>query len=382
MEPDQLSSLLNEIEQLRTGIDSIQCEHPYRLNVIEELHINENGHSRILCRLLQYRSQNGTYDFLNSLLSYINITEKKNFPLKVVNPIITQEEERIDLWIRDREGGFAIILENKVCGAGDQSKQLYRYIQKTKKHGFKDEQIYVIYLPPNDYGEPSDDSWNGLKKQYEDRYARLSFQQNILLWLENDILPNIKYKDNLLLTAVIQYIDYLKIYFNLNMDKNMQDTNAFFDKFYNLSPDSELKAKALDEKIEEYQSLLNKLYAYRQQLEEEFTAKGIEKIKQKLNELQNNTKLKHTNYDLGGVQFSFEGDSYILFFGKNGNGWYVQIEKSLESKDKTLKDNIWDKVYRNTKELPRYSGNWCAYNYFTNIEDAIKIFDVVLRKFI
>ena len=36
---------------------------PYHLNVIDELHINENGHSRILTKLLQYRS------FLNCLCS-------------------------------------------------------------------------------------------------------------------------------------------------------------------------------------------------------------------------------------------------------------------------------------------------------------------------
>lgn len=377
-----MEKVIRELETLLQEIRFLQRTRPYHLNVIEELHINENGHSRILCKLLQYRSQDGTYEFLNSFLSYINVLEKKTFPPKVINPIITQEEERIDLWIRDRKGGFAIILENKVCGAGDQSKQLYRYIQKTKKHGFKDEQIYVIYLPPNDYGEPSDDSWNGLKKQYEDRYVRLSFQQSVLLWLEKYILPNIRQKDNLLLTAVVQYIDYLKIYFDLNMDKNMQDTNAFFDKFFGLSSDSDSKAKALDEKIEEYQSIINKLYAYRQQLEDEFTNKGIELIQQRLNELKGNSNLKLTDHDLGGVQFSFEGDSYILFFGKNGNGWYVQIEKSPDSEDRNLTDSIWNKVYRNTRELPRYSRNWCAYNYFSSIDEAIKIFDVVLKKFI
>ena len=72
MESDQLSSLLHEIEHLRSSIDSVQCKYPYRLNVIDELHINENGHSRILSKLLQYRSESGQYIYLESLLSYIN----------------------------------------------------------------------------------------------------------------------------------------------------------------------------------------------------------------------------------------------------------------------------------------------------------------------
>ena len=44
---------------------------PYHLNLIDELHINENGHSRILCKLLRYKSQSGEYVVLQSLLAYI-----------------------------------------------------------------------------------------------------------------------------------------------------------------------------------------------------------------------------------------------------------------------------------------------------------------------
>ena len=32
---------------------------PYQLNVIDELHINENAHSRILLKLLQYQTRKG-----------------------------------------------------------------------------------------------------------------------------------------------------------------------------------------------------------------------------------------------------------------------------------------------------------------------------------
>ena len=146
MEVDQLSSLLKEIECIWHAIDGLQCEHPYRLNVIDELHINENGHSRILTKLLQYRAADGTYVFLESLLHYINAKKKTNFPNKVVKPDITQEEERIDLWVRDKD--FAHIFENKACGAFDQDTQLFRYIKRSEDHGYKDEQIYVIYPLP------------------------------------------------------------------------------------------------------------------------------------------------------------------------------------------------------------------------------------------
>ena len=33
---------------------------PYNINIIDELHINENAHSRILCKLLLYGQDAGT----------------------------------------------------------------------------------------------------------------------------------------------------------------------------------------------------------------------------------------------------------------------------------------------------------------------------------
>lgn len=82
----------------------------YHINVIEELHINENGHSRILCKLLQY-TNGGVYVFLESFLELVK-TKNKNFTIKEVGqPDITQEKRRIDLWVRGNN--YAIIFENK-----------------------------------------------------------------------------------------------------------------------------------------------------------------------------------------------------------------------------------------------------------------------------
>ena len=126
------NKLLREVELL-------EIKHPYHLNIIDELHINENAHSRILCKLLQYRADNGCYEFLQSLLSFINEKyqrdDSKDFFSKVHinNPTITQEVERIDLWVKEK-GEYAIIFENKVCGATDQDTQLCRYIEKTKRY--------------------------------------------------------------------------------------------------------------------------------------------------------------------------------------------------------------------------------------------------------
>lgn len=114
---------------------------PYHINIIDELHINENGHSRIFLKLLQYQNEQGEYTFLHSLLHYINVhSHSASFPrIEIKKPHLTQEEARIDLWLRDWESGYAIIFENKACDAVDQEEQLSRYIDKTIAEGFSKE---------------------------------------------------------------------------------------------------------------------------------------------------------------------------------------------------------------------------------------------------
>ena len=127
---------------------------PYHLNLIDELHINENGHSRILYKLLEYCDPDGDYIFLKSLLKYIAKNCEAFEKICVTNPEITQEQCRIDLWVRDRAGGYAIIFENKVYNATDQAAQIARYIECTQGNGYPLDKIFVIYMPQKDDKNP------------------------------------------------------------------------------------------------------------------------------------------------------------------------------------------------------------------------------------
>lgn len=179
----------------------------YHINVIEELHINENGHSRILCKLLQY-SNGGGYVFLESFLNLIK-TKNKNFTIKEVGqPDITQEKRRIDLWVRGNN--YAIIFENKVCNAADQDTQLQRYIEITEEH-CPLENIYIVYMPENEK-EPADYSWGNYKDIFKDRYVCMRFNNIILDWLQNLLKSRIVdwEKEVELYTAITQYTEYLK----------------------------------------------------------------------------------------------------------------------------------------------------------------------------
>ena len=206
------------IERYKSLYRKLKSDLPYHLNVIDELHANENAHSRIFAKLLQQKTIENRYEILESFVEYLT-EQKANFlqNIKVENPKITQEEKRIDLWIRDKT--YAIIIENKIHYATDKERQLERYIQKTREEGFRDEQIFVIYLSP-EAEEPNEQSWGECKNEFQDRYFNLSFCDNILQWLKEKVLPNIRLKDLFLRSAIEQYIDHLGGMFDLRTINN------------------------------------------------------------------------------------------------------------------------------------------------------------------
>lgn len=209
-----VNKTLNRIDSCIKRYKELQEGSPYHLNVIEELHANENAHSRILAKLFQYRNDNGEYTILKSFIMYVQECNKdKDFVnIKINNPHITQEEERIDIWIR--ESNYAIIIENKVYEAGDQESQIARYIDKTKQCHYNDEQIFVIYMP-SIARETSNQTWGNYKSRYQRRFAIVSFCEDVIYWLKNKVLPNLTLKEIYLKSAIEQYIDYLERYAGL-----------------------------------------------------------------------------------------------------------------------------------------------------------------------
>jgi hypothetical protein len=67
---------------------------------------------------------------------------------------------------------------------------------------------------PSDEHEPADYSWQynnvDYKESFKDRYVNLSFKSHILPWLKEEILPNCIIKEELLISAIKQYIDHLE----------------------------------------------------------------------------------------------------------------------------------------------------------------------------
>ena len=372
----QYSELLKIGELLCRTYESEKLKLPYHLNIIDELHINENGHSRILMRLFSYRNEKGEYEFLRSFIDYIQSnTHSEEFKrIKIEIPSITQELQRIDLWVRDKL--YAIIFENKVYEAVDQDAQLHRYIEKTKDDGYNINDIFVIYLPQN-YHEPNEQSWGEYKEAFESRFAIIPFQDDIIRWLKEHVLPNIRYKDQYLFSAVTQYIDYLEGLFGLRTINRrlFMNLEKLFDEQFELSNCSSDKQRMdiLNEKISDFESITNQMRI----LKNKYRQNIIESWKV---DLKNRYPyLKECNFDgkFVGVDIKFYGKIIHVFVHYDSTGLYCQVEydRNLPKEERMIANtHVMD-----LKDILTNRPNQdCIWKYF-NIDDVDGVYNCFLE---
>ena len=352
---------------------------PYHLNIIDELHINENGHSRILMRLFCYRNENGEYVFLKSFVDYIKSnTHSEEFnKIIICNPIITQEIQRIDLWVRDKS--YAIIFENKIYDAVDQDAQLHRYIKKTKEAGFNENNIFIIYMPQR-YHEPCEQSWGEYKNNFESRFVILSFQDDILKWLKEFVLPNIKYKDQYLLSAVIQYIDYLEGLFSIRtINKSLvMNLEKLFDEQFELSTCSSDKERMelLNEKISDFESIINQI----RNLKNKYRQKIIDSWKEDIKHRYPMLKQSTIEGILVGVVINYFGKSLHVIISTDSQ-LYCQVEYDKELPEE--EQRIADSPVMNLKDIltnkPNQKQLWKYFN-IDDVEGVYKCFIEVIER--
>ena len=206
----KFSHSINLLDKFSIVYDNEINKLPYRLNLLDDLSTNENAHSKFLIRLLQHQPA------LINFLTFIN-NESENFTFDVSivkKPILTYEKLRIDGLIKENNK-YAIIIENKIHNAVEQEHQIGRYINKCKSIGFSVEQIFVIYLTRTEKDGHSEQTWGNeySLENFNKRYSKLSYKSKILPWLES-YLATLSPKEDLIKSAVVQYIDHLKHFFN------------------------------------------------------------------------------------------------------------------------------------------------------------------------
>jgi len=202
-----IKNLLKFLVEFREIYDTEKFDLPYHINLIDELHADENAHSRIFAKLLRYEEK-GKYPFLEKFLNDVC-----DFNLSIEKPEVKNVDScgRIDIPIFDKK--YVVVIENKVTDkAPDQNVakggQLARYIETIKENYSRDiDEIYVIYTPKNKR-EPSDDCWKNkddfsYKEGFKCRFRSLSYKDCIYPWLKNKIQPTIvDSKDKYLSSAI------------------------------------------------------------------------------------------------------------------------------------------------------------------------------------
>ena len=377
----EYKKLLSFVDIFKSTLKQESLSLPYHINLIDELHINENGHSRVLLKLLQFRNGKGEYEILQSLLEYIRQhTHSTAFSdIEIKRPLLTQEEERIDLWLRDNSTGFAIIFENKVYDAQDQEEQLSRYIDKTIAKGFNQQKIFVVYLP-SDGHDPADQSWGGYKEEFTSRYINLSFREDILNWLKVDVLPNIRQKDVYLYSAVLQYIDYLEGYFllreiNTKMNMNLDNliTKQFeLDKFENPQD----RIKALQEKIDDMQDVVNSMNTLKHRLRQPIFEEWKEKTKKLFPDYHPCERGAITS-----VSIIMESKQVDIVINEDGGGLYILTEFSpnLNEEQRYREASVIDHCFEQI--LPK-SNKYARWKYVQQhgYDEAFELFVNVVNR--
>lgn len=353
---------------------------PYHLNIIDELHINENGHSRILTKLLQYKSESGKYEFLESLLAYIvanrDCIDFGN--IKIEKPQITQEKCRIDMWVRDKD--YAIIFENKVYNARDREHQLSKYINRTKQCNYREEQIFVVYL--SSWGqEPEEQSWNKYKDAFTSRYVNLSFRDDIVNWLKEYVIPNIRDKDFYLNSAVLQYIDYLEgiyhkrtIHKEMNMEiKKVIEERLKLDKCL----DNSERVRLLQSKIEDIDEIRQQIEELQNEYRNKIFASWREEVANRFPQYRHTSPEDETHV---GVIMEIEGiEIWAYIYEDNQLYCQVEVARDLPKRKRNIKKS-W--VYMGLEDLlPQEQADaiWKYFDY-NDFEGAFNCFLQVVEK--
>lgn len=292
---------------------------PYHINILDLLWANENAHSRIFAELLKQNSLN-KYEIFKSLCDYLH-SINSNFDRKPIKPKITSEKDRIDLLILDTD--YAIIIENKIHGATDRPEQLARYIDKVKSQGFKEEQIWIIYLTR--YGdEPENQSWGNYKDDFIERFFKISFRNDILPWLEETVLPNCKIKDVYLKSTIEQYIDHLKGMFNLrtNQDKMNAELQNHIKQALELTSNPAKDHQALKNKLNELQKVEGYIKNMLLFTEKECWQKWLNQLKADYSNYETISYPYDKKYPKVGIILEYKGEKFTALIEKENNIYY------------------------------------------------------------
>ena len=233
-------------------------------------------------------------------------------------------------------------------------------------------------------------SWGEYKKDFESRFAIIPFNDDIIIWLKDYVLPNIKYKDQYLYSSVIQYIDYLEGLFGLrtiNKQLNMDLQKIISDNFelQNCKSDKE-RYQLLQEKIEDFNKIINQMQLmkdkYYHELQKQYVSKWIPEVEKKYPQIEFCDFHGYGKECFGlCVAKVYEGRKIQLYIGYNGQLYcQAQFDNSLPYEERLIEDtplqSLNDILPSKTKDCI-----WKYYNLF-DFDGVFECFINVLERVI
>lgn len=381
---DNFSNLLILLTDFKNIYDRELADLPYHINLIDELHADENAHSRIFAKLLRYQ-ENCKYPFLEKFLN-----EVCKFNLTIENPIVEKVDScgRIDIPIFDKN--YVVVIENKVTDkAPDQNNvkggQLARYIESIQNdYNRKLEEIFVVYTPKYDR-EPFDECWLNkdkfsYKDSFKDRFRSLSYKDQIYPWFKNKILPTIDEKNLYLKSAVEQYIDHLEGMFSLRTINNKMnmELQKFIKEKLGLQDDKPEEAtEILSEKETELNNAINQIQQLKSKYQKQIVVNHFEGWKQSLKDEFSDLTVVGDSFELDknciniGVKFSFENQNFTALI--ECNNWnkpniFYGVGRRFASLTKHYTPETLQRVL-NGNELLNPEDYWYGWKY-TSLENG------------
>lgn len=216
---------LSKINQLLTS-NALEELYPQPYNVLchwddKKISMDENDHTRMLLSLLKYKrpfSQKYLmpilYSFVKTLGINVDLTGVSASHIRF-SPVFEKNGTKSfpDGFIC-KDKNFAIIIENKICDATDQPQQIKRYIRAAVNQGVHLKNVWVVYLTKDGH-MPSITSYNLAATDFDtynidDRLLCVSYRDELLPWMKNEVLPMVYYSEHLLACSLEVYLNYME----------------------------------------------------------------------------------------------------------------------------------------------------------------------------
>lgn len=115
--------------------------------LVSDLYYRENFHSDVLRAMLDPKSKHGDGDaFLRLFLQFLKRHGARIDVDEFRDTSVFREQGRIDILIKDEISKKAIVVENKMNGAGDMQRQLPRYVEYASDQGYTVDAIAYLRL--------------------------------------------------------------------------------------------------------------------------------------------------------------------------------------------------------------------------------------------